>query len=166
MIVYQHALAKHSLASLLEAGQLLGRQGEEGGPSSTAEAAAEMIRGLCDGILWADRRLDGEEERLMDAILQEDAAYGGPVAGAIAASAPQEGFLETIPRCLRYAQRHDHANGTCVARIMVNSLESLGWILVCIGGERREEAARALEAYVELLRTFVQAGEERLAAYA
>jgi hypothetical protein len=160
---YQHLVAKHSYASLMDAGQLLARLGYGITPDEVASEVSQLVHALCDKIIWADRQLNWDECGFLDALFQEDAAHGGKLRRLVQEKGSGENFLEEIPELIRIAVLHDKKSGTWLAVTILNSLENLGWILVGIDGSNHPAETEMLESYCKRLREFISSARSVVA---
>lgn len=124
-------LARHNFAAICTLAQFLESRGYWTTKRDIAADVAETIHSLFDSLAWADRSLHYRECWLLEAVLEEDQAYGAHLEKTIAEGQAANPF----PGCLAAAALHDSVHGSELAELLLNHLENLGRLIIMADAE-------------------------------
>lgn len=145
-LVRQNYVALHQLSSYLAS------RGYRTNEKDTAEDVAQTVYDVFDTIAWSDRRLHSAECWLLDALLEEDIAYGEHLPKAIAAQRTRQPGTFRIPGCVAAAVEHDAAHGSMFQQLLINHLENIALLVVMADEEVAQAELRSLESYFHQIR--------------
>ena len=123
-------LARQNYAALLSLSQFLHKRGTWPTGKTPGKDVAMTTYDLFHSLAWSDRKLNSNEYKLLDAILEEDHAHFGHLDACIAEMVGLEAKPATVPPIIEAAVAHDNKYGTHFADIALNHLENLGLMII------------------------------------
>ncbi|MCX7799742.1 MAG: hypothetical protein N2109_05295 [Fimbriimonadales bacterium] len=144
------SIALRSYATLADACRTLSNEGGWSAPEEICASLARAVSRIFLGLAHADRRFDDAECELLSTLCRLDSTYDGQLAATLRET-PESAADASLPEIVRAAIEFDRREGTCLARDIVEALESLAYAVIGSDGSISLEELEALGVWVRRL---------------
>lgn len=155
MNTHIHSLARQNFASVYSLALFLKSRGYWTTDRSIEQDAVKVVWDILEVLVWADRRLDTRECKLIEAILLEDEELGGHLDQIISEHGLNRSKDLEVPGCLAAAALHDSVHQTRFVDLFINHLENLGLLIIVSDGRMEPDEMEEFRAYFAWLRSRV-----------